>query len=168
MSDRVAVMSDGRLQQVGTPADLYQAPTSPFVADFIGKMNFLDGVLLGTEGATLAVRVASGAVLRLPNRLNGTAASLADEAPLRIAIRPERLRIAAAGTGDENAITGTVDAAIFAGAHKTYVVSLDRTDGAPLHIQLPADGATGFQRGEKVDVMLEHDGVNVFATVAQT
>src|SRR5262249_21599802 len=49
MSDRVAVMRAGRTEQIGTPADLYESPVSPFVADFVGESNFLDGVVVSTN-----------------------------------------------------------------------------------------------------------------------
>uniref|UniRef100_UPI00310198FD hypothetical protein n=1 Tax=Neorhizobium sp. EC2-8 TaxID=3129230 RepID=UPI00310198FD len=52
MSDRIAVMSEGRLVQVGSPLDLYQRPATSFVAEFVGKMNFLEGKL---SGATMAL-----------------------------------------------------------------------------------------------------------------
>ena len=51
MSDRVAVMSDGRIEQIGTPGEIYDSPSSPFVADFIGETNFIK-----RDGGTIAVR----------------------------------------------------------------------------------------------------------------
>src|SRR5207245_9992205 len=60
MSDRVAVMRGGRTEQVGTPAELYEAPVSPFVADFVGESNFIEGVVLSKSTVGRAVMLAAG------------------------------------------------------------------------------------------------------------
>ncbi|WP_105441275.1 ABC transporter ATP-binding protein, partial [Neorhizobium sp. T25_13] len=73
MSDRIAVMSEGRLVQVGSPHDLYQRPATSFVAEFVGKMNFLKGEFVGSDHGTFRVRIAGNATLPSDLVLNGEA-----------------------------------------------------------------------------------------------
>ncbi len=94
MADRIAIMSAGRLQQVGTPQQVYDAPANLFVAQFIGTppMNTLPGTIT-TDGGSPAVDVGGG---RVPVPA-GLAAPLADGQPVVVGIRPEHLVLAADG-----------------------------------------------------------------------
>jgi multiple sugar transport system ATP-binding protein len=95
MADRIAVMSAGRLQQVGTPQEVYDAPANLFVAQFIGTppMNTLPGTIRATDGGTPAVDVGGGHVPVPP----GLRASLDDGRPVVVGVRPEHLVLAADG-----------------------------------------------------------------------
>lgn len=86
LSDRVAVMQGGRILQMGSPREIYEAPTHRFVADFIGDINLLEAEAL--PGNT--VRLPGGAVIPVPHTARGT---------VTLAIRPERARIVAGGDG---------------------------------------------------------------------
>src|SRR5206468_11749794 len=86
MADRLVVMKDGTVQQVGTQEDLYERPATPFVAGFIGSSNMVTGVLQGDAVA------ADGARLPLAGRYTGTGSCT-------VALRPERVRIGPAGAG---------------------------------------------------------------------
>ena len=66
LSDRVAVFNKGRIEQIGSPSELYRAPATPFVASFIGENNMLDGEIVGREAGEVIVRFAGGATLRAP------------------------------------------------------------------------------------------------------
>ncbi len=104
MGQRIAVMSEARLQQVGTPQELYDNPQNRFVAGFIGSpaMNFIDVTLTGSgEGATLE---APNIRIPLPARFRPTVGAVSGR-PLVLGIRPEHLDIARDGTQ-----TGTIDA----------------------------------------------------------
>jgi multiple sugar transport system ATP-binding protein len=94
MADRIAIMSAGRLQQVGTPQEVYDAPANLFVAQFIGTppMNTIPGTVT-TAGGTPAVDVGGGHVPVPP----GLATSLDDGRPVVVGIRPEHLALAADG-----------------------------------------------------------------------
>src|SRR5262244_2332624 len=87
MSDRVAVMDKGRIEQIGTPVELYEAPASRFVADFLGESNFVDGVVaVAPEAGRFAVVRAGGGL-----EFRGVAAApLAIGQPVTAAIRPEK------------------------------------------------------------------------------
>ena len=136
MSDRVAVMQRGRIEQVGTPAELYEAPASRFVADFLGESNFVDGVVLGaTAGGQWLVRAAGG----LEFRGVGAAPLRAGQA-VTAAVRPEKLvplgESAVAGPGDGvNTCKGIVEEAIYVGDATRYRVALG-ADGA-LTVKVP-------------------------------
>ena len=100
MSDRLAVFNRGRLEQVGSPADVYERPATPFVAGFVGTSNLIRG-----EAAQRIL----GAV--------GT-----------FTVRPEKIRLAAAGTApgsDEIAADGTIREVVYLGPDTRYIVSLD-------------------------------------------
>jgi putative spermidine/putrescine transport system ATP-binding protein len=107
MADRIAVMNAGRIEQAGTPADIYGRPRTRFVADFIGEINLFAGAWLGG-----AFRSASGAALPADGR---------DRAgPGTIAVRPERMRFVPA---PEAVLSGTIESANFLGGHVLYRVS---------------------------------------------
>jgi len=108
MADRLVVMRNGRVQQVGTQEDLYERPATPFVAGFIGQSNMVAGVL--ADGAVAA----GGAVLRLAGRYDGAGACT-------LALRPERVRLAAPGTGQAN---GVVELSSYLGAVREHLVRL--------------------------------------------
>jgi spermidine/putrescine transport system ATP-binding protein len=88
MSDRIAVMFDGRIAQVDTPKQVYQRPASRRVADFLGGMNFLRGTVVGREGGVLRVRTEALGLVELADR-----PELAGQGEITLGIRPERLRI---------------------------------------------------------------------------
>ena len=98
MSDRIAVMSDGVIEQLDTPAEIYDRPLTAFVADFIGEMNFLDGTV--TRGQRRRVRPRH----RRPESSSAARGEATRGQAARVGIRPARLRIAA-GLGDEQRST---------------------------------------------------------------
>jgi len=111
LGDLVAVIRDGRLEQVGTPEQLYQAPATPFVGGFIGRGTWLDGEIAGPG----RLRV-EGAEWRIP----GTGPFQAGS-PVRVLLRPEGLRFA---RQDEDGLAGTVTDRRFAGAQSHFTVTL--------------------------------------------
>jgi ABC-type sugar transport system ATPase subunit len=109
LGDRIVVLADGRIQQIGRPIDLYRAPVNRFVAGFIGtpKMNFVDGTLEESDGQRFFV--AGGMRIRIPRE---SAANSKPNEPLTLGIRPEDLRMpSATPSADEpsgEALMGTV------------------------------------------------------------
>ena len=89
LSDRVAVMRNGGIEQAGAPREIYERPRNEFVAGFLGASNFVDGVVVGRDGADALVETRAG---RVPLRSAALAGSR-----VRMAIRPERVRIARGG-----------------------------------------------------------------------
>ncbi len=89
LADRIVVMRGGAIEQIGTPAELYENPANMFVAGFIGspQMNFLAGELVGDGSSRPSVRLEDGALIALPEKANG----LAQSGKVTLGIRPEHL-----------------------------------------------------------------------------
>jgi spermidine/putrescine ABC transporter ATP-binding subunit len=148
MSDRVAVLRSGRIQQVGTPVEIYERPVSAFVADFIGNTNLLPGRVLaaGAGEATLECR---GQKLRA-----------ADSAPATgedgvLAVRPEKLGLAPAerdsGRGMENELTAAVTHVVYLG--ETVLFHLRSDEGIELQaLELAPGGGARYPVGARVRV----------------
>jgi spermidine/putrescine transport system ATP-binding protein len=121
MSDRIAVMRHGKIEQLGTPEDLYEHPTTAFVAGFLGVSNLLDGDVIANDGTWIDVRLADGATVRAPaDRVNGAHA-------VRIGVRPEKLRVVpaeseAAADPNRNSLGGTVLDASYIGVSTQYLI----------------------------------------------
>ncbi|MEX2582744.1 MAG: ABC transporter ATP-binding protein [Gemmatimonadota bacterium] len=130
LSDRIAVMSEGELQQLGTPEDLYRSPVNPFVAAFVGRANFLDGRVVSREGEDALVDVGEGAVWRVRLHARG-----ADR--VRVMVRPEALRLVAAPAGE--GLHGRVLDRRFAGASTVYHVEIDSGE---LLVTVPGQGGS--------------------------
>ena len=150
MSDRIAVMRDGEVVEIGTPDDIYARPQSSFTAKLIGGANVLQGTVRAfSEGGT----VVDTTVGRL---LSSTAAT----GEVQVFIRPERLRLA--GDGEtQNVIAGRVRERRFAG--ETTEVDLGPPDGGDawvLRCRVPAGVAKAF--GETIRVTVEPDDLRIF------
>ena len=111
LSDRVAVMRDGRVQQVAPPKALYERPANRFVADFVGTNNFIPGVVTERAGAHVLVATALGPVCARP------AVELAPGAACVLAVRPENVALDGAG---ENVVEGHVRLAAYLGNTLRY------------------------------------------------
>ncbi|MET9461258.1 ABC transporter ATP-binding protein [Streptomyces canus] len=152
LSDRIAVMRDGRIDQFDTPQELFERPRTPFVADFLGAANFLPGhVEQQTSGHTL-VRLDTGGVLKARPQA-GT-----EGARVRAAVQPGRLALC---PPDDGFCTGTVETV-------TYVGTLVRVTVRPLggaatelvRLELPAGRAPDL--GERVGLTADPANVSVF------
>jgi putative spermidine/putrescine transport system ATP-binding protein len=162
MSDRVAVMQRGRIEQLGTPAELYEAPATQFVADFLGESNFVDGVTVGalTAGRWL-IRAAGGLEFRGVGAVPLQAGQL-----VTAAVRPEKLVPVgdAAGAPDSGAINsckGTVEEAIYVGDTTRYRVALG-ADGV-LTVKVPNRlGLRQHAEGESVALAWSPDETRIF------
>ena len=147
MSDRVAVMNEGLIAQVGTPEDLYDRPFDRFVASFIGESNFLPGIVRGVEGGE-AIVDCGGTIVRA---VAGTFPS--PDAAVTLTTRPERMRFAdaAAGTMRENRTWVTVTETVFTGERCRYLCRCD----AGVSIVLKEPSSAAIRRrvvGERVEV----------------
>jgi ABC-type Fe3+/spermidine/putrescine transport system ATPase subunit len=124
ISDRVAVMADGRIAQIGGPRDVYDRPASEFVAEFIGRTNLVRGDLSGTVSAGALAEIATAAgVLRC---LFPTATEA--RKGLAVVVRPEHVAIAHEDAPSESAVnrlSGRVTSEIYLGEMVEYVVAVD-------------------------------------------
>jgi spermidine/putrescine ABC transporter ATP-binding subunit len=150
MSDRIAVMNEGLIAQIGTPEDLYDRPRDRFVASFIGESNFLPGTACGTENGLLAVNF-SGTVLFA----GGTAPKPEGES-VTLTVRPERVRFASGsdnpgGTDGSNRVRATISESVFAGERRRYVCACD--GGVTMILKEPSSAATRRRdTGERVEL----------------
>jgi spermidine/putrescine transport system ATP-binding protein len=124
MSDRIAVMRDGQVEQVGPPEAVYERPATEFVAGFLGASNLLDGVVGPLDGGHRTVELTSGEKIRV------VAGSVDDgQRRIRVGVRPEKIRLVREedGAGGDNTIRATVKDATFVGVSNVYTV--DTGDG---------------------------------------
>jgi spermidine/putrescine transport system ATP-binding protein len=112
MSDRIAVMSKGVVQQIGTPVEIYERPSNRFVADFIGESNFLEGQIKSLTGDEAMVHVPA-----LKADLMGLVVSdgLANGEEIVVSIRPEKIHIAEKATLGTNFFQGRVTNTVYIG-----------------------------------------------------
>jgi putative spermidine/putrescine transport system ATP-binding protein len=137
MSDRIAVMNGGRIEQIGTPSDIYNRPSTRFVADFIGDSNLMRGErMAGGDGKTL-LRVAEGLAFPLPGMP-------ADFALRSVALRPEKIRITAARA---DLVHGEIESANFQGGSILYRVAVA---GRHLLVEAANSGGPPARQGERV------------------
>jgi spermidine/putrescine transport system ATP-binding protein len=146
MSDRVAVMRDGRVEQVGTPREVYEEPQTTFVADFLGVSNILHGEASadGGDGCRLRIGDRSLRAVRGETSARGEAKAM---------IRPERIGLEPHGSDGENRLPGMVERSVFMGGFSEIHVRLVGGDvlkvtatndeslreGTPVTLHLPAD-----------------------------
>ncbi len=154
MSDRVAVMNEGKIRQIGTPREIYDHPGERFVAHFIGETNFVEGELISANGSTGQVRLTSGA--EVP-------ASLPAErvAPGRVSlvIRPEHAELTE--NPDAGVFQGQIDNVVYFGTDTHYYLHLD--DGTPFMVRLQnqRDEVSTFARGSRAGVTVKGNAAQV-------
>jgi putative spermidine/putrescine transport system ATP-binding protein len=122
MSDRIAVMNHGRIEQAGSPSDLYDRPATRFVAGFIGESNFLEGEVAGLQGRDVAARVAGATVVAISRQPPAVGARVV------LAIRPEKIGFrdlsAPATQARLNTIKAVVREVTFVGEMHRYVLEI--------------------------------------------
>jgi len=123
MASRIAVMSEGRVLQIGTPADIYETPATRFVADFIGNVNLMDGIVADDEPDHVVIRCADCSHY-VGHGITGTIGM-----PVAVAIRPEKIRLSATEPQDEHAphnkLRGKVKDISYFGSFTVYHLLLD-------------------------------------------
>jgi len=151
MADRIVVMNEGMIEQIGTPEEIYRNPASAFVADFIGKMNLLPAVVVGPN----EVRIGQ-------HRLTCPTDGRVTDDRVILAIRPEDLKVADRGGGNIVAVVGDIE---FLGAFQRLEVSGgDLGEETTLSLDMPAQGGpgTGLEPGELIHISVPQERVQVF------
>ena len=118
ISDRIAVMNRGRIEQLGRPEDVYERPATQFVAEFLGASNLIDGTYRGERDGWGTVELGEGDTIRIPRGSPAAAGS-----SVRVGVRPEKLHVFANGSevpSDHNSITATLRNAVFVGVSYQY------------------------------------------------
>ncbi len=154
MSDRLAVMSNGRVEQVGTPSEVYEEPATAYVADFLGVSNLMDA---RCEGGTPDGR----ARVRLGDfELAAGKGDVTARGDVKVTIRPERVRLEEQGATGENRVPGMVERVVYVGSTLQVIVHL--APGQTLQAWLQnTGGRVPFEQGTPVAVHLPSDAVRV-------
>ena len=145
MSDRIAVFHHGIVQQLATPAELYERPANAFVASFIGESNRLDGTIDARDAAACRVRLPDGSMLQAT-----PVGDLAAGAAVVVSVRPESIRFSRANGGDgtANRRDARVVETIYLGDHAKVRVALD--GGATFVVKVATREAAGLARDDVV------------------
>ena len=139
MADRIAVMNEGRIEQIGTPEEIYRRPSSRFVADFIGESNFLDversgdGTVTAKDGSVVACAAPSGEWRRAT-----------------LMVRPEAVQVIA-GNGHREGLAGRVVRSSFLGSFTRVAVQCDTAD-AQIMAALQGGGASHLEENATATV----------------
>lgn len=147
MSDRVAVMHDGKWVQIGDPVEIYQSPEDRFVADFIGESNFLNGVIMETGAGWWGIQTVHGLAVKV-NAVRAAAAHASDR--VTVALRPERIAVFPDEDLD-NIVVGEVTEKVGLGDVNRYYVQLEGGDRLVVK-QLTSPWAPNLVPGDTVRV----------------
>jgi len=156
VSDRIAVMKEGRILQVGTPYELYMYPKNVFVAHFIGESNFLEGRVIQTKNGNVVLMLRGGNIVVEAKRNDDFQEN--DRAVL--AIRPQALDVVKGWKNVENGLKGTVDKIRFEGTDIRYEVKLINDESVT--VVRPSLGAEILKEGEKVTLHFVPQKSHVF------
>ncbi len=152
MSDRIAVMADGKVLEQGAPAKIYERPQTRFAADFLGSMNFIDGQIKGIDGDAYVIETDQLGTIKAPN----TAQKFAEGEKLTIGLRPENIQISprASKVQRENSVNAVVKTAAYLGdrAH-IYVVLKDASEPVLVTMQ-NLEGAISNTLESNLDVAI--------------
>ena len=167
MADRLAVMNEGRIEQVGTPREVYTAPANAFVAGFIGETNFLEGSVSAVSGSEVTVSTAVGSVRG--QWLSARGAAPAVGASVRCSVRPESLIVTSAGEAQppgHNSLPARVASAMYLGCQEEFMLALDAGgSGAPVAVKavMHNPGRNVRETGHAVAVAFDPADVVVFS-----
>ncbi|MBZ9994060.1 ABC transporter ATP-binding protein [Mesorhizobium sp. BH1-1-4] len=161
MSDRIAVMRDGSLEQIGSPSELYDSPATPFVADFVGKTNFLEGECRQCDGTGLEIGLGHNGFIRIAQCPPTLATAPKPGDKMRLAVRPEQIRMLRAADEDRPALDGVVEAVIFVGSFRTFLVRL--AGGDIVHVQTHmGHDISQPGKGDRVSLAIPGKAVHIF------
>jgi ABC-type Fe3+/spermidine/putrescine transport system ATPase subunit len=159
LSDRIAVMQRGRVEQVGTPRELYDRPATAFVRDFLGQTVVLPGRVAGGGPGAVTVKLDGVFGGRLITGRAAPGATLAAAAEAHVAIRPEDIEVTTDGTApDDHALPGVIEALLFVGDRYEARVSL----GGEQRILLLLPRAREWREGQRLQLGLPPGAVGVW------
>jgi spermidine/putrescine transport system ATP-binding protein len=139
MADRIVIMNGGRIEQQGTPTELYETPRTAFVASFLGICNLLDGTTVGDD----RVRLDDGSEVRVPRE-----ALAGRQGRVQLGVRPEKLRFGAPEES-ENTIAGAVSEIAYIGVSTQYIVETP-AGSLTVYVQNVRPGMNGVTPGDRL------------------
>ncbi|MDA7966508.1 ABC transporter ATP-binding protein [Ruegeria sp.] len=152
MSDRIAIMRQGRILQVAGPREIYDHPAERFVADFIGETNFLDAELTDTRDGKAIVKLASGDVVEASG-----GAGKSDPGPVTLAVRPEHVTL----DKTQGMLTGVLQNIVYFGTDTHYHVSVGGSEDFVIREQNQPDVTSRFAIGDTVGVSFQPSAAQV-------
>ena len=143
MSDRVAVMNGGRIEQLGTPKEIYERPATKFTAGFIGTSNIIEGTVERMDGnlAVLSVPGEGRAMVPVDSPRTG--------GHIELTVRPEKISLCAEPPGDGCALPGTVTEVVYLGTSTNYTVTTADGTEMVVFVQNDASAAVDLDRGDR-------------------
>jgi len=158
MSDRIAVLSAGRLEQIGTVNEIYYEPATRFVATFIGETNIVEADVLSRSRGLLKCRLEGGLLLDVKDGPNAT------ENKILLSLRPEKIRLSNKPFEGSNAFPGRVAVETFKGAVDELTVIVE--GALELGVLLTNDGGRDFDphEGESVHCRIQPEDINIVAS----
>jgi spermidine/putrescine ABC transporter ATP-binding subunit len=157
LSDRMAVMSEGKIRQLGAPLEIYRRPSDRFVASFVGDTNCLRGQLLGVAGLEAVIALGGAQIKVWGEHLSGARPS----ASIDVFIRPERLRIGA--PGEPGAMAGQIVAQTYHGGHVDLQIACHACGDGLLLVRSAGDQAmTHWPAGTEIGISIDTEGCAAF------
>jgi ABC-type Fe3+/spermidine/putrescine transport system ATPase subunit len=144
MSDRIAIMRDGKIVQIGRPRELYASPNTRFVASFLGKSNFIEGKVTAVEAGVAVVDTVDGAV---QHRLRKNEDTLSTGSHAVLALRPQKVHLKPGA----NVRTGRVTSAVFLGTHAEVTLKCNSGNQLLAQFVLP-ESASLPEEGSEVSI----------------
>jgi spermidine/putrescine transport system ATP-binding protein len=160
MSDRLAVMNAGRIEQLGQPQDVYEQPDTTFVAAFLGISNLISGIARPAGGNRCLISVGEF-------ELQAHGGSTTTQGPTKVMIRPERVRIEAHESNGENRIPGIVERVVYRGNADQVFIRAAGGDQLQALVQ-NAGGQRRYEAGDAVRVHLPADALRVLSDSGTT
>jgi spermidine/putrescine transport system ATP-binding protein len=155
MSDRLAVMSNGHIAQLGTPREVYEEPADAYVADFLGVSNLMEATVVTPGAGVTPCRLKLGEF-----ELTAECGTLNATGDVKLAIRPERVQLKAYDEPGANRVPGMVERVVFLGSASQVIVRL--APGDTLQSLVQNDGEpVAFQQGSAVNVLLPPESLRV-------
>jgi putative spermidine/putrescine transport system ATP-binding protein len=154
LSDRIVVLNDGRVEQIGTPVEIYNQPASEFVHTFIGRTNKLSGEVVGVEAGRITVRTENGLIVEAAEQKD----SFRLGQTVHVFIRPEKISLTAAGESGVNGGTGQLVLTSFLGAFTECEVQIG---GRTLSVKVQMSAHGGLERGQAVGCRWNREDVLV-------
>ncbi len=156
MSDRIAVMSRGRIRQIGSPTEIYDQPQNEFVSTFVGDANLFDARLVGVDGARASLTVGGTPVM-----LDTYQDALPAPGPVTLFVRPEHCTLAQAGA--PGAIPASVALSVYQGSYAELHLDCPSAGGADRRVMLRVPSRQALPPGTAVAIALPASGPAIYA-----
>ena len=148
MSDRVAVMNDGNILQIGAPHEIYDHPSERFVADFIGDTNFLPANIVERGGDAVVCRLESGEVVRIP-----VTSEMPGHDQVTLAVRPEQVSLSE--QPGQGSLQGILQDAVYIGTDTQYRIRLAGDNLFTARVQNVRGRSERYRAGDRIGIMLD-------------